>query len=188
MSRIGKKPIEIPKGVTVTVGSEGQVTVKGPKGEMVHTIHSGLEVKVEGNQLVLINPDHQNRPLKSAHGLSRTLLANAVTGVSQGFTKSLEIIGVGYRAVQQGKGIQLQLGYSHPIDVEEIPGITMDVEADNRAKTNFIHVRGVDRQKVGQVAANLRELRPPEPYKGKGIRYIGEKIQRKMGKAGKTGK
>jgi large subunit ribosomal protein L6 len=187
MSRIGKKPIEIPKGVTVTA-TEGLVTVKGPKGEMTHQIHPGLLVTVEGSELVLKNPDHENRALKSAHGLSRTLLANAVTGVSTGFTKSLEIIGVGYRAVQQGKGIQLQLGYSHPIDIAEIPDITIDVEADNRAKTNFIHVRGVDRQKVGQVAANLRELRPPEPYKGKGVRYIGEKIQRKMGKAGKAGK
>jgi len=187
MSRIGKKPIEIPKGVTVTV-KDGQVTVKGPKGEMAHHIHPELKVSVDGSNLVLENPDHQNRALKSAHGLSRTLLSNAVTGVSTGFTKSLEIIGVGYRAVQQGKGIQLQLGYSHPIDIAEIPDITMDVEADNRAKTNFIHVRGVDRQKVGQVAANLRELRPPEPYKGKGVRYIGEKIQRKMGKAGKAGK
>lgn len=187
MSRIGKKPIELPKGVTVTV-NEGVVKIKGPKGELVHTIHPELKVTVEGSHLSLVNPDHENRALKSAHGLSRTLLNNAVTGVSNGFTKSLEIIGVGYRAVQQGKGIQLQLGYSHPIDVAEIADIELVVEADNRAKTNFIHVKGVDRQKVGQVAANLRELRPPEPYKGKGVRYIGEKIVRKMGKAGKTGK
>ena len=154
----------------------------------MHTINPELEVKVEGNNLSITNPQHENRALKSAHGLSRTLLNNAVTGVSTGFTKSLEIIGVGYRAVQQGKGIQLQLGYSHPIDVAEIADIELVVEADNRAKTNFIHVKGVDRQKVGQVAANLREMRPPEPYKGKGVRYVGEKILRKMGKAGKAGK
>lgn len=155
---------------------------------MVHSIHPDLKITVEGSNLTVENPEHENRSLKSAHGLSRTLLNNAVTGVSTGFTKSLEIIGVGYRAVQQGKGIQLQLGYSHPIDVAEIADIELVVEADNRAKTNFIHVKGVDRQKVGQVAANLRELRPPEPYKGKGVRYIGEKIIRKMGKAGKAGK
>jgi large subunit ribosomal protein L6 len=187
VSRIGKKPIEVPKGVTVTVNS-GKVNVKGPKGELSHCVHEGLQISLEGNQLNIVNPDHTNRALKSAHGLYRTLLSNAVTGVSTGFTKSLEIIGVGYRAVQQGKGIQLQLGYSHPIDVAEIPNIVLEVEADNRAKTNFIHVRGVDKQLVGQVASNLRELRPPEPYKGKGVRYVGEVIQRKMGKAGKTGK
>jgi large subunit ribosomal protein L6 len=187
MSRIGKKPIELPKGVTVTVNG-GNVTVKGPKGQLVHSIHPELKVSVEGNSLSIENPAHDNRALKSAHGLSRTLLNNAVTGVSTGFTKSLEIIGVGYRAVQQGKGVQLQLGYSHPIDVAEIADIELVVEADNRAKTNFIHVKGVDRQKVGQVAANLREMRPPEPYKGKGVRYVGEKILRKMGKAGKAGK
>lgn len=187
MSRIGKKPIALPKGVTVQV-SDQRVTVKGPKGELVHSIHPGLKLEVESNQIVIINPDHENRQLKSAHGLSRTLLNNAVVGVSEGFTKTLEIIGVGYRATQQGKGLQLLLGYSHPIDVAEIPNITLEVEADNRAKTNFIHVRGVDKQLVGQVASNIRELRPPEPYKGKGVRYRGEHIQRKMGKAGKAGK
>lgn len=187
MSRIGKQPIALPKGVDVSV-KDDQVTVKGPKGEMTHKVHPELIISVENGVLSVVNPDHENRGLKSAHGLYRTLLNNAVTGVSTGFTKTLEIIGIGYRAVQQGKGIQLQLGYSHPIEVEEIPNITLEVEADNRAKTNFIHVRGVDKQLVGQVAANLREMRPPEPYKGKGIRYQGEKIIRKMGKAGKAGK
>ncbi len=187
MSRIGKKPIPLPKGVTVTVNN-GEVTVKGPKGQMVHKIHPEIAVVVADGNVTVSNPQHENRALKSAHGLSRTLINNAITGVSTGFSKSLEIIGVGYRAVQQGKGMQLQLGYSHPIDIAEIPDVELVVEADNRAKTNFIHVRGFDKHKVGQVAANIRELRPPEPYKGKGIRYIGEKVQRKMGKAGKAGK
>lgn len=187
MSRIGKQPITLPKGVTVTVNN-GEVTVKGPKGQLVQKIHPEIEVKVEGDQVAVLNPQHENRAMKSAHGLSRTLINNAIVGVSTGFSKSLEIIGVGYRAVQQGKGMQLQLGYSHPIDIAEIADIDLVVEADNRAKTNFIHVRGSDKHKVGQVAANIRELRPPEPYKGKGIRYIGEKVQRKMGKAGKAGK
>lgn len=187
MSRIGKQPIPLPKGVTVTV-KDGVVSVKGPKGELSQSIHPQIQVAVEANQLTLTNPDHENRSLKAAHGLSRTLVNNMVVGVSDGFTKSLEIIGVGYRAVQQGKGLQLQLGYSHPIDIAEIPGITLDVESDNRAKTNFVHVRGTDKQKVGQVAANIRELRAPEPYKGKGVRYVGEHVARKMGKAGKTGK
>lgn len=187
MSRIGKQPIIVPKGVDVTVDN-GKVTVKGPKGEMTHFVNPELQVSIENGELLLKNPEHENRALKSAHGLGRTLLNNAVVGVSQGFTKTLEIIGIGYRAVQQGAGIQLQLGYSHPIEVAEIPNITLEVEADNRAKTNFVHVRGVDKQLVGQVAANLRELRPPEPYKGKGVRYRGEKVQRKMGKAGKAGK
>lgn len=187
MSRIGKKPIPLPKGVTVTV-KDGEVTVKGPKGELKHTIHPELQVTIDDSGVTITNPQHENRELKSAHGLSRTLVNNAITGVSTGFSKSLEIIGVGYRAVQQGKGMQLQLGYSHPVDVPEIPGIELVVDADARAKTNFIHIRGVDKQKVGQVAANIRELRAPEPYKGKGIRYVGERIQRKMGKAGKAGK
>ena len=186
MSRIGKKTIPLPQGVEITA-KDGQVTVKnGPKSTVI-AINPRLKVETKDGHLHILRPDEE-RDTKAQHGLARSLINNAVTGVTQGFTKTLTIIGVGYRATQQGKGLQLQLGYSHPIDVPEIPGVDLVVETDNKAKTNFIHVKGIDKQKVGQVAANLRSYRPPEPYKGKGIRYIDETVQRKMGKAGKTGK
>jgi large subunit ribosomal protein L6 len=187
MSRIGKKIIPLPKGVSVQNNGAGEINVKGGKGQLTFNIDATLQLETEDNQVRLVRPNEERRT-KAQHGLARTLVANAVHGVSEGFTKSLQIIGVGYRAQAAGQGLQLQLGYSHPIDISPIDGITFDVDVDPKAKTNFIHVRGIDKQKVGQVAANLRSLRPPEPYKGKGIKYTNEVILRKMGKAGKAGK
>ena len=185
MSRIGKKTIDLPKNVQITTSPEGQVKVIGPNGELSFAIHPTMKVEVEQGVIKVTRPG-DDRLSKSQHGLARTLINNAVTGVTTGFSKSLQIIGVGYRAAAAGKGLTLQLGYSHPLDVPEVEGVTFEVVTDARAKTNFIHVKGIDKQKVGQVAAELRELRPPEPYKGKGVRYVNEIIQRKMGKAGKA--
>ena len=185
MSRIGKKTIGLPKGVQVQPNAEGHIKVKGPKGELEFSIHPSLKVEIDQGVIKVTRPV-EDRLSKSQHGLARTLINNAVMGVTTGFTKSLQIIGVGYRAAAAGKGLQLQLGYSHPMDVPEVEGITFDVVVDNKAKTNFIHIHGIDKQKVGQVAAELRELRPPEPYKGKGVRYVNEIVQKKMGKAGKA--
>lgn len=184
MSRIGKKVITLPKGVEIKAAN-GQVNVKGPKGELQVPLHESLKVETEGATLKVLSTG-SDRQSKSQHGLARTLINNAVTGVSVGFKKSLQIIGVGYKAAAQGKGIQLSLGYSHPVDFDAVPGVTFDVESDNKAKTNFVHVLGIDKQVVGQVAAKIRGLRPPEPYKGKGIRYVDEVVARKMGKAGKA--
>ncbi len=184
MSRIGKQAITLPQGVEVKV-DKGVVAVKGPKGELEQRIDPELKVEIKGNTLTVIRPN-DNRTMRAQHGLARTLIANMVKGVTEGFTKSLQIVGVGYRVAQQGKGLQLQLGYSHPIIIDPIPGIELVAEVDNRAKINKIHIKGIDKQKVGQVAADIRSLRPPEPYKGKGIRYVDEVIQRKMGKAGKA--
>lgn len=186
MSRIGKMPIDLPKGVDVKV-EPGQVRVKGPKGELTQAIDVNLDVRQEDGKLVVVRQNEERRT-RGQHGLARTLIQNMVTGVTDGYKVSLDIIGVGYRATQQGKGLTLALGYSHPVEIEPIAGIEFEVEVDARAKVNRIHVKGNDKQQVGQVAANLRGLRPPEPYKGKGIRYVGEVIQRKMGKAGKAGK
>lgn len=186
MSRIGRLPIPVPKGVEVQVNN-GTVRVKGPKGELSQPIDPAIKVVVEGSQ-VLVQRGSDERHARSQHGLSRTLINNMVVGVSQGFTRSLDIVGVGYRAQMQGQDLQLAMGFSHPVVVKPVPGITFEVEADARQKINRIHVRGIDRQKVGQVAADLRNIRPPEPYKGKGIRYVNEVLLRKMGKAGKAGK
>lgn len=186
MSRIGKLPIDLPKGVDVHV-EPGLVRVKGPKGEMSQQIHRDLEIRIEGGTLDVVRLNEE-RETRGQHGLARTLIQNMVTGVTTGYKVSLDIVGVGYRAAQEGKGLTLALGYSHPVKVDPIPGIEFEVEVDARAKVNRIHVKGIDKQQVGQVAANLRGLRPPEPYKGKGIRYVNEVIQRKMGKAGKAGK
>ncbi|MBQ7529427.1 50S ribosomal protein L6 [bacterium] len=186
MSRIGKTPIALPKGVEVSV-EPGKVHVKGPKGELTESISDKLEVRVEGGHILVSRPDDE-RESKAQHGLARTLINNMVVGVTQGYKVSLDVIGVGYSIAMNGKGLTLKLGYSHPINVDPIPGIEFAVEVDNRAKINRIHVSGPNKQQVGQVAANLRELRAPEPYKGKGIRYVGEVINMKAGKAGKTGK
>ncbi len=186
MSRIGKTPIVLPKGVEVHV-EPGQVRVKGPKGELTQAISDKLEVRVEGDHVLVVRPDDES-DTKAQHGLARTLINNMVVGVTQGYKVSLDIIGVGYRAAKSGKGLTLNLGYSHPIEVEPIEGIEFDVESDARTKLNRIHVMGADKQQVGQVAANIREFRSPEPYKGKGIRYVDEVVIRKAGKAGKTGK
>ncbi len=182
MSRIGRKPIVIPAGVTVTVAEGNVVTVKGPKGELTQTMHGDMIIKVEANEVIVERPSEQKLH-KSLHGLTRTLVANMVTGVSVGFTKELEINGVGYRAQKQGNKLVLGLGYSHPVEMEDIPGLTVEVPAPNK-----IIVSGADKQAVGQLAAKIREKRPPEPYKGKGIKYVDERIIRKEGKVGKSKK
>lgn len=181
MSRIGKKPVEIPAGVEVKV--DGQtVTVKGPKGTLTQNVHPNLTVAVEGNEIKVTRPndDKQNKAL---HGLTRSLIANMVEGVTNGFSKTLKINGVGYRATKKGNDLELTIGYSHLVNMKTPEGITVDVP-DN----NTIVVSGPDKQQVGQFAAEVREKRPPEPYKGKGIKYADEHIRRKEGKAGKGGK
>ena len=181
MSRIGKKPITIPAGVDVKLnGSE--VTVKGPKGELKNTFNSAMNIAVEGNEIVVTRPSDAKEH-RSLHGLTRTLIANMVEGVTNGYTKELEVNGVGYRAQKQGKNLVMNLGFSHQVIVEEIPGITIEVPAPNK-----IVISGADKQMVGQFAAEVREKRPPEPYKGKGIKYAGEYIRRKEGKAAKGAK
>ena len=179
MSRIGRKPITIPSGVTVTVDGS-TVKVKGPKGELSRTFEPSMKVRQEGNELLVERPNDEKRE-KALHGLTRALLSNMVTGVTEGFKKTLEIIGVGYRAEKKGKNLVVSVGYSHPVNYPEPEGITLTTPAPTT-----IVIEGVDKQKVGQVAAELREFRPPEPYKGKGIRYQGEQVRRKAGKtAGK---
>jgi large subunit ribosomal protein L6 len=171
-------PITVPAGVEVSVAEGNVVTVKGPKGTLVRTFHHDMIIEVDGPVVTVSRPteDHLH---KSLHGLSRTLLHNMVTGVSTGFTKELEVNGVGYRAAKEGKQLVMNLGYSHPVKMDEIEGITIDVPAPNK-----IIIHGIDKQAVGQFAANVRGKRPPEPYKGKGIKYTTETIRRKEGKAG----
>jgi large subunit ribosomal protein L6 len=182
MSRIGKLPVTVPSGVNVTLDSDA-VLVKGPKGELRQAILSGVVgVKLEDGT-VIVERKGDAKEHRSAHGLTRTLIANMVEGVSKGFRKSLEIQGVGYRVAKSGEKLNLSLGYSHPVVFEAPQGIALSVEGQNK-----IHVEGIDKQAVGQVAAEIRRLRPPEPYKGKGIRYAGELIRKKLGKAGKAGK
>ena len=178
MSRIGRKPIVIPAGVEVSV-NDHVVTVKGPKGTLNSNIHPMMNVKVENGEVVVTRPNDEKQA-RSLHGLTRTIINNMVEGVTNGFKKELEIQGVGYRAAKQGNTLVLNLGYSHPVNVPEVDGITIDVPDPLK-----IVINGIDKQKVGQFAAEVREKRPPEPYKGKGIRYAGEHIIRKEGKAGK---
>ncbi len=180
MSRIGKLPIPLPKGVDVSISGD-VVNVKGPKGQLQVTILPAITVAVEDGNLNVNRADDepQNR---SFHGLTRALLANATTGVSEGWEKKLEIVGIGYRAEGQGKSVIFNLGYSHPIDFAVPDGIEIDVDA----KANIVTIKGIDRQQVGQIAAEIRGLRPPEPYKGKGIRYFGERVRTKAGKQGVT--
>jgi large subunit ribosomal protein L6 len=179
MSRIGRKPIPVPAGVDVTVDGS-RVVVKGPKGQLEHTVPDAITVTREGGDLIVTRPSDQ-RDHRSLHGLTRTLVANMVTGVSDGFEKKLEIVGVGYRATSQGPDkLELALGFSHSVPVTAPAGITFEVSAPTA-----ITVRGIDKQLVGQVAADIRKLRKPEPYKGKGVRYAGEKVLRKAGKTGK---
>lgn len=178
MSRIGKKPIEIPSGVDVKIDGN-KVTVKGPLGTLEQTTHPDMELKLEGSSLLVNRPDDAKEN-RSLHGLTRTLVANMVEGVTKGFTKNLHINGVGYRAAKQGNDLVMNLGYSHQVIMPEIPGIKVEVPAPNR-----ITITGCDKQKVGQFAAEVRGKRPPEPYKGKGIKYEDEVIRRKEGKAGK---
>jgi large subunit ribosomal protein L6 len=181
MSRIGKLPIAVPSGVTVDV-ADSMVRVKGPKGELQQHILPLVSVRQDDGQ-VIVERKSDNKPSRSAHGLTRTLINNMVSGVTKGFRKSLEIQGVGYRVNKAGEKLNLSLGYSHPVSYDAPEGISFAVEGTNR-----IHVDGIDKQRVGQVAAEIRNLRPPEPYKGKGIRYQGEFVRKKLGKAGKAGK
>ena len=181
MSRIGKKPITIPAGVDVKLnGSE--VTVKGPKGELKNTFSAEMNIAIEGNEIIVTRPSDVKEH-RALHGLTRTLIANMVEGVTNGYTKQLEVNGVGYRVQKQGKNLVMNLGYSHQVIMEEIPGITIEVPSPNS-----IVITGADKQMVGQFAAEVREKRPPEPYKGKGIKYVGEYIRRKEGKAAKGAK
>ena len=168
----------MPAGVTVSVDGQN-VTVKGPKGELTLAVKSPIEVKVEDGQVLVTRPDDE-RESRSLHGLTRTLIANDIIGVTEGYAKSLEVVGTGYRVVAKGAGVEFALGFSHPVNVEPPAGITFEVEGNNK-----LHIRGIDKQAVGEVAANIRKLRKPEPYKGKGVRYAGEVVRRKAGKAGK---
>ena len=178
MSRIGRLPIAVPSGVDVTIDGR-RVTVKGPKGELTHSVAAPIEVAQEDGGLRVSRPDDE-RISRALHGLTRTLIANMVTGVTQGYEKKLEIVGTGYRVLARGSNLEFALGYSHPITVEPPAGVVFRVEGPTR-----FSVTGIDKQQVGEVAANLRKLRRPDPYKGKGVRYAGEQIRRKVGKAGK---
>jgi large subunit ribosomal protein L6 len=179
MSRVGKKPITIPSGVEVTIDGP-RVGVKGPKGELAHVAPETITVEREGDELLVTRPDDE-RANRALHGLTRSLVANMVQGVAEGYARDLEIVGVGYRALAQGPTkLELQLGFSHPVHFEAPAGITFEVPAPTR-----ITVRGCDKQLVGQVAANIRKIRKPEPYKGKGIRYADERVLRKAGKSAK---
>ena len=178
MSRIGRHPIAVPAGVEVKIDGS-TVTVKGPKGTLTQTVHPNMKVELNGAEVIVTRPDDSNVN-KSLHGLTRTLIANMVEGVEKGYSKELEVNGVGYRAAKQGKDLVLNIGFSHQVTMSEIDGITIDVPNPNK-----IVISGPDKQKVGQFAAEVREKRPPEPYKGKGIKYVDEVIRRKEGKAGK---
>ena len=178
MSRIGKNPIEIPAGVDVTIDGQN-VTVKGPKGELSLTVSEPIAVAKEDNSIVVTRPNDERRS-RALHGLSRSLVNNLVVGVTQGYTKKMEIFGVGYRVQAKGSDLEFELGYSHPVPIEAPAGITFAVESPTK-----FSVSGIDKQQVGEISAVIRRLRRPDPYKGKGIRYEGEQIRRKVGKTGK---
>ena len=178
MSRIGKLPITVPSSVNVNIAGQS-VTVKGPKGELVLQVAEPIRVALEDGQVLVTRPDDE-RESRSLHGLTRTLIFNNIIGVTEGFAKQLEVVGTGYRVQQKGQGLELALGFSHPVSIDAPEGVTLEVEGNNK-----ITVRGIDKQIVGETAANIRKLRRPEPYKGKGIRYAGEVVRRKAGKAGK---
>ena len=179
MSRIGRMPIAIPAGVTVDIAENNKVTVKGPKGTLERVLVPEMEITREGDEIIVKRPNDLKR-MKSLHGLTRTLINNMVVGVTNGYEKVLEINGVGYRAQKQGKKLTLSLGYSHPVEMEDPEGIETVLEGQNK-----ITVKGIDKEKVGQYAAEIRDKRRPEPYKGKGIKYADETIRRKVGKTGK---
>ncbi|MBI4733224.1 MAG: 50S ribosomal protein L6 [Rubrobacteridae bacterium] len=178
MSRIGKMPINIPSGVEITI-QPAEVIVKGPKGQLSEMIPQGIKVVKEENQL-LVQRLSESKLHRSLHGLMRTLVSNMVVGVSDGFTKALDIVGVGYRAAKKGNDLELAMGFSHPVQIKQVPGIEFEVPAPTK-----IIVKGANKQLVGQIASNIRDVRPPEPYKGKGIKYEGEYIRRKVGKTAK---
>ena len=179
MSRIGKMPIAIPAGVTVEIAENNHVTVKGPKGTLERVLPSEMDIKMEGSEIVVSRPNDLKK-MKSLHGLTRTLINNMVIGVTEGYEKKLEVNGVGYRAQKQGKKLVLSLGYSHPVEMEDPEGLETVLDGQN-----IIVVKGIDKEKVGQYAAEIRAKRAPEPYKGKGIKYADEVIRRKVGKTGK---
>ena len=179
MSRKGKKPIEVPAEVTVTIEEGNVVTVKGPKGELKNQFNAEIKIEQEGNVITLVRPS-ESKEHRSIHGTTRSLLDNMVTGVSKGFERSLELVGVGYRAQLQGKKLVLNVGYSHPVEFTPEEGIEIEVPANTK-----ITIRGIDKERVGALASNIRQVRPPEPYKGKGVRYEGETVRRKEGKTGK---
>ena len=179
MSRVGKMPITVPSGVTVDIKGES-VTVKGPKGELSRSLTTEMLINLEGNTLTVTRPS-ESKKHRAYHGLTRSLLANMVEGVSKGFEKTLEIVGVGYRAEKVGEKLVIRIGFSHPVEVTPLPGITLSVEGNNRIKVN-----GINKEDVGEMAAEIKAIRPPDAYKGKGIRYAGEVIHLKPGKAGKV--
>ncbi|GLI84916.1 MULTISPECIES: 50S ribosomal protein L6 [Rossellomorea] len=179
MSRVGKLPIEIPSDVTITVAENNLVTVKGPKGELSRTFNSDIKVEVEGTTATVTRPSDAKEH-RALHGTTRALIANMVEGVSKGFQRNLELVGVGYRAQKQGTKLVLNVGYSHPVEIEPEQGIEIEVPANTK-----ISIKGIDKERVGALAANIRAVRSPEPYKGKGIRYEGEYVRRKEGKTGK---
>ena len=181
MSRIGKKPVSLPKGVTAQIDGQ-RITVKGPKGEIARSVHAELTLALEENAVVVRRPSDESRH-KALHGLTRTLIANMVDGVTKGFSKALEIQGVGYKAEAKPFGVQLVVGFSHPVPYHAPQGIKISV--DNNV---LVKIEGVDKELVGQVAAELRAIRPPEPYKGKGVRYVGEQVRRKAGKTAQAAK
>ena len=179
MSRIGRMPIAVPAGVTVDIAENNKVTVKGPKGTLERVLPAEMTIKLENDEIVVTRPNDLKK-MKSLHGLTRSLLNNMVIGVTEGYQKELEVNGVGYRAQKKGKVLTLSLGYSHPVEMEDPDGVEVEVEGQNK-----IIVKGLDKEKVGQYAAEIREKRAPEPYKGKGIKYADEVIRRKVGKTGK---
>lgn len=186
MSRIGKLPIPLPAGVEVT-RSNGQVVVKGPKGTLERPLAPGMEVKVEDGNVLVQRSDDLERS-RALHGLTRSLVANMVKGVSEGYEKVLDIVGVGFRAEMVGKAVRMQVGYSHLVEVHPKEGITFEVGQETNTRTFFLRVKGIDKETVGQQASEIRSLKKPEPYKGKGIRYRGEAVRRKAGKSAKGGK
>jgi len=179
MSRVGKKPIEVPADVTVTIGKNNEVTVKGPKGELTRTFNADIKIELEGNVVTLTRPS-ESKEHRTIHGTTRALLANMVEGVSKGFERNLELVGVGYRASLQGEKLVLNVGYSHPVEFTPEDGLVVEVPTNTK-----ISIKGINKERVGALASNIRQVRPPEPYKGKGIRYEGEAVRRKEGKTGK---
>ena len=186
MSRIGKLPVVLPKGVDVVSQADGTVTVKGPKGTLVRRFHPDMKIEIDGPQLTVVRPT-DNKEHRALHGLTRSLVNNMVTGVSAGYKKVLEIEGVGYRATKDGKRLVLSLGFSHQVPVEPLEGVDFEVAQDTATRRPVITITGIDKEAVGQQAAVIRRIKPPEPYKGKGIRYQGEIVRRKVGKSGKAG-
>jgi large subunit ribosomal protein L6 len=186
MSRIGKLPVPLPAGVEVT-RNNGQVVVSGPKGTLEQPLPRGIEVRVEDGQVLVERPSDEQQ-MRALHGLTRSLVANMVKGVSEGYEKVLDIVGVGFRAEMVGQAVRMYVGYSHSVEVHPKPGITFEVGQETNTRQFFLRIRGIDKQVVGQQAAEIRSLKKPEPYKGKGIRYRGEAVRRKAGKTAKGGK